>query len=950
MRRLLLGVAIALLCAAWAPAAQAAHPAAPGGFGLSEFDLAFTNADGTTATQAGSHPFAMTISLGANLDGEGDPEGWLKDILVEQLPGLLADTTAYGRCSSADFLALDEGLNSCPPDTQLGVNAVAAPGATPGDRIWSAFPVFNLEPPPGVLLRLGFSIGPANVVVDAALSESPPYNAVGASRNVSQLVKVVANELQLWGDPSDPAHDELRGRCALQGANLAAGEEFEFEGDGKACPLGSPNHRPLLTLPTDCSEPLVSSYEAFSWEGEEDFGFVETHDGEGNPQPFTDCAGLPPLKASIDARPSTRAAQSPSGLDFSLDIGDEGLTSVNGRSQSRIRQIEVALPEGVTANPSLAEGLEVCSEEQLEGETLHSAPGAGCPEASKIGALEIESPLLDRPVKGALYVATPHENPFGTLIAFYFVFRDPQLGIIVRQAAKVVPDPRTGQLVTTIPDLPPTAAFSHAHLHLREGGRSPLISPSLCGSYQTRALLTPWSGTDPVPAASSFEIISGPDEGPCPSGGTPPFSPGFEAGSQNNAAGAYSPFSMRLTRRDGDQDLTRFDATLPPGVGAKLAGVSKCSDAQIAHAKARTGTAELASPSCPAASRLGVVFGGAGVGSQLTYVRGSLYLAGPFAGAPISVVGIVPAVAGPFDVGTVVVRDALRVDPRSGVVTLDGARSDPIPHILAGIPLSVRDVQVHVDRPGFSYTPTSCDPFATKASIWGGGGNPFSLLDDSPVSRQARYQAANCQRLGFQPRLSMRLRGGPHRGEFPALRLTYRPRPGDANLAGLSLRFPRSEFIEQGHFRTICTRVQFAAGTGNGAQCPKGSVYGQVSVFTPILSEPLTGPVFLRSSDHNLPDVVFALHGPPSLPIDFEASARIDSIKGGLRAIAAGLPDAPISKAIVAMQGGQKGLFVNSTNICLAKHRATALFTAQSAKQRASRPLLAVRCAGRRGR
>jgi hypothetical protein len=302
-------------------------------------------------------------------------------------------------------------------------------------------------------------------------------------------------------------------------------------------------------------------------------------------------------------------------------------------------------------------------------------------------------------------------------------------------------------------------------------------------------------------------------------------------------------------------------------------------------------------------------------------------------------VGIVSAVAGPFDVGTVVVREALQVNPRTGQVTADGAHSDPIPHILAGIPLSVRDIQVHVDRPSFTYNPTSCDPFATKAGIWGGGMNLFSIADDSPVSREDRFQAANCSQLAFKPRLSLKLKGGTRRGSNPALHSVLRPRNDDANISSAVVRFPRSAFLDQAHIRTICTRVQYAA-----KACPPGAIYGHVRAFTPILAEPLEGPLYLRSSNHNLPDVVFSLHG----LVDFEAVGRVDSKSGGIRLTFTGVPDAPISKVVVDMQGAKKGLIINSTNLCAAKHRANVHFGAHNAKQTTIKPLVQAGCPKRK--
>ena len=937
MKRLVATIAIALLGAACLPAgAQAA-------FGINNFDVSFTDAEGNPA-EAGTHPFAMTTSLGTNFDGELIPEGWLRDILLEQIPGLVGDTTAYETCSTAEFLDITAGPPACPLSTQVGITAVSTTDA----GSWGTYPVYNVTPPPGVLIRLAFHVVTQNIYVDAGLSQDPPYNAIGSSHNVAQILNFFGTKLQLWGNPSDPRHDELRGQCGNQADVRAPGDikGFEFKPTGNSCPVAA-NSKPFLTMPTDCSGPLLSHFEALSWNDRDgdgkpdtDEGTAPTRDLAGNPTALFGCGKLRALfKPSIESKPTTAAAQSPTGLDFSLNVKDAGLTSVTGRRQPAIRKAVVTLPKGMTANPSLAEGLEVCSEADLDRETLNSLPGAGCPEASKIGTLEVQTPLVDEPIKGSLYIATPFKNPFGSLIAFHMVFKNPKLGIIFKQSAKGVPDPKTGQLTTIIDEIPQTAVFSSAKLHLREGGRSPLVSPPLCGTYKTTAQLTSWAGGQPSTTDSSFEVISGPNEGPCPNGGTPPFEPGFEAGSNNNAAGQFSPFSMRLTRRDGDQDLTRFDATLPPGVLAKLAGVDKCPDAQIALAKTKTGKAELTSPSCPANSKIGSVRAGAGVGSQLTYVPGSIYLAGPFGGAPLSAVGIVPAVAGPFDVGTVVTRFALPVDPRTGEVSADGSKSDPIPHILAGIPLVVRDLQARIDRPNFTINPTSCDPYATKAAIWGGGADPFSITDNSPVAREAHYQAANCSRLAFKPKLSLKLKGGTKRGDNPRLRSVFTPRKGDANLEGLVLRFPRSAFLDQAHFRTICTRVQYAA-----KNCPAGSIYGQVRAFTPLLSEPLEGPIYLRSSNHNLPDIVFSLHG----LVDFEAIARVDSKKGGIRVTFTGVPDAPISMVLVDMQGGRKGLFVNSTNLCWAKHRANVQLDAQNGKRIQIKPVVQAECQKRK--
>jgi hypothetical protein len=528
------------------------------------------------------------------------------------------------------------------------------------------------------------------------------------------------------------------------------------------------------------------------------------------------------------------------------------------------------------------------------------------------------------------------------------VLKEPARGIGIVLAGEVEPDPATGQLITTfgdeevspIPELP----VSDVRFHLREGARSPLITPSHCGTYTTTALLTPTA--DPgsfFEATASFKINAGVGGGPCPPAGPLPFEPGLFAGTLANGAATHSPFVMRLTRHDGDQDLTKFAATLPRGVLASLVGIGKCPDATIAAARARTGphggAEELAAPSCPASSKIGTTLAGAGVGSQRTYVPGSLYLAGPYNGAPLSVVSITPGVAGPFDVGTVVVRVALGFNALTAEVQADGSRSDPIPHILRGIPLAVRDLRVRVDRPNWIFNPTSCRESSTRASIFGSAGNLFDPADDVPVARSARFQAADCLALPFGPSLSLRLKGGTARGDHPALNATYTARAGHANVRDLSLLLPHSEFVENANFRTICTRKNFAA-----QNCPAGSIYGHVTAHTPLLEESLSGPVYLRSSDNLLPDAVLVLHG----IIDVEVPIRIDSFKQRLRATVKNAPDAAVSSVVVQMQGGRKGLFVNSRNLCASKNRAELNLTAQSTKKLKRNPL--VKPAGCKGK
>ena len=587
----------------------------------------------------------------------------------------------------------------------------------------------------------------------------------------------------------------------------------------------------------------------------------------------------------------------------------------------------------------------VCSEAQLAQEKLNSEPGEGCPEAAKIGTVEAESPLVDEPVKGSVFIAAPYDNEFGTLLAFYFVLRNRNLGIIVRQGAKVEPNPITGQLTTTTEGMP-QLPISHVRLHFREGARSPLATPPGCGTYDVDAVITPWSGGPPAHTTSSFQIVSGPEGGGCPSGGTPPFHPRLEAGTRNNPAGTYSPFDLRLTRSDSEQEFTHFSIKLPPGLTGKLAGVGTCSDADIARAgdPGRSGAEEEANPSCPSSSQVGSLKVGAGVGPALTYAPGRIYLAGPYHGSPMSLVAIAIAKVGPFDLGTVIQRLALKVNPETAEVFADATGSDPIPHIIKGVLVHARDIRTFTDRPEFTLNPTSCKRTSIASTVLGSGTVFGSESDDQPFTATTPFQAASCASLGFKPDLKLSLKGGTKRGKNPALKavLTYPKGGGYANVASAQVTLPHSEFLDQSHIRTVCTRVQFNAGAGNGSACPPGSVYGKARAITPLLDEELRGPVFLRSSSHKLPDLVVALHSPK---VDLNLIGRIDSIKGGrIRNTFESAPDAPVSKFVLEMQGGKKGLLVNSTNICKHKNRAIAALTGQNGKRHEFKPVLKPRC------
>ncbi len=923
IRAKLLAFATALLALAVPTTAQAGFGFVPGQASVSAFEQ-----NGTIDTRAGSHPYSYVVHFDLKTEESGQTEGGeVRDVEVDLPPGFFGNPQAVPRCSQQEF---EGSVPSCSPNTQVGVLRAILPGF--GETKGA---IFNVAPPRGFAAELAFASGASGLFVlqYGSVRSEEGYGLRIAAPNLPLGASSVT--ATIWGTPADPSHDVERGSQAAEGVGAPVASD---------APL-----TPFLTMPTSCGVAPKTTIRADSRLAPGVF-VEETApavDAAGNPAPMSGCQVVP-FAPTIAAAPTTRLAENGSGLDFELKLPNHGLTDPQSIAETEPEKVEVTLPEGVTLNPSAAAGVGVCSEAQYKSEQADTGPGQGCPEASKLGSFTAHTPLLEETIEGSLYLAAPYANPSGNLIALYLIARAPERGVIVKQAGRVQPDPRTGQLITTFEDLPPLP-YSDFKLHFREGGRAPLVSPPACGGYTTTTKLYPFSDpTHPYTTSSSFALDHGVDGGACPTSGTPPFNPGFSAGTLSNIAGSHSPLDMRITRKDGDQDLTKLSTTLPPGLLASLAGVGRCSDAQIARAASRTGphggAEELAAPSCPASSVIGHTQTGAGVGSVLLYVPGTVYLAGPYHGAPLSVVAVVPGVAGPFDVGTIVVRIALRFNPRSGQAEVDGSASDPIPHILRGIPLKVRDIRVHIDRPGWTFNPTSCAPLATKATAWGGGSDVFSVIDDSPFALSARFQAADCASLGFKPKLALALKGGTKRGGHPALKGTYKPRKGDANLKGLVLRLPRSAFLDQAHIRTICTRVQYAANGGNGAGCPAKSVYGKARAITPLLDEPLEGPVYLRSSNHNLPDFVASLHG----IVDVEAVARIDSKNGGIRATFTELPDAPITKVVVDMQGGAKGLIVNSTDLCAATHKADAQLEGHNGRRSAIGPVVGAQCGKKR--
>jgi len=936
------GVTLVLVLAACV-AIHPAHAAADFGFlsGEEGFRVRAIANGGTTATQAGLHPYQLDVGVDFRALAGGVPDGDPRELTLALPPGLLLNPNAIGTCQPGEFATprnspfeASASGESCPVASQIGTAEVdaARDGGHP-----LRFGLFNLKPPSGIAAEIGFSPYGEPVVFDLAFPES----AGGASaltlraRALPPLLDLTGLRLSFWGAPWRTSHDAERGNCL---------DEAEPGFPWAKCQIaGVQSNREVayVSLPSRCGPTLVFTAGATSWQ-QPGVATAEAanRDPGGSPLPLTGC-DLLRADATATGVLNDKKASSPSGYHVALSTKVESVINANLLLVPAIRRVKVALPAGVTLNPSVGAGLIGCAPAQYAAETAFSAPGDGCPNGSKIGEFSVRSPLFaaNERFSGSIYLATQDENPFGSLLAVYLIAKLPARGIQVKLPVRIDPDPVTGTLTAIVDDLP-QIPYTDLELDFRAGQRAFLVTPAVCGPANSTITLSPWAeGVAPVISTNGTPIETGIDAGPCPSG-APPFRPGAVAGGYNSNVGSYTPYFVHLTRRDTEGEITSYSLNLPKGITAKLAGIPFCPDAAIAAARSRSGTAETANPSCPAASQVGRTLTGYGVGGTLTYAGGRIYLAGPYNGAPLSLVTINSATVGPFDLGTIVIRSAFQIDPLTAQLRIDRGASDPIPHILDGVPLHLRDIRIYIDRPEFTHNPSSCVASRLESTLTGSGADFASPADDQTATATSFFQLLNCRNLGFHPRLGLRLRGGSKRGSFPSLRATFASRGAkDSNLKRIDVTMPHSEFLAQGHIRDICNRPRYAA-----ERCPVTSVYGEAVAYTPLFDQPLRGKVYLRSSDNTLPDLAATLR---SGSIRIDLSGRIEPANGGIRVFFDELPDAPLSRFVMTLFGGKRGLLVNSSNICATPPLATVRALGQNDRGASFTTRLRGQCGGK---
>src|ERR1019366_1144680 len=636
----------------------------------------------------------------------------------------------------------------------------------------------------------------------------------------------------------------------------------------------------LLTLPTQCSgEALQTSGVGDSWQAPD----ILTSFTAAEPLPvLTGCDRLP-FDPTASVLLEQHAASSPSGLTSDIHLPQQSTLAPNGLAEGALRGVEVPLPRGVQVNPAAAGGLEGCTTSQIgylgmsDGTQQFTPGAASCPDAAKVGAVDdVRTPLLAAPLHGALYLATPHENPFGSLVSLYLVAEDPAAGVRVKLAGNVHLDLASGQVSVRF-DTSPQVPVEEIKVHVFGGPKASLTTPQQCGSYPTVTQLTTWSGPLVSESSSSSQLLTGPNGGPCAA--STPFAPQFTAGTTANVAGATAPVLTKIPRADGEGTLSGLRIDLPTGLLGDVSSVAQCPEPA-----AQQGT-------CGAASLIGRLSADVGVGSEpFTESGGQVFLTGPYAGAPFGLSITVPAKAGPFDLGTgpcdcIVVRARVEVDPHTAAISI---LSDPLPTLLQGVPVDLRRINVAVDRERFTRNATGCLPKHILATL--------TSAEGATATDLVPYSAVNCAGLRFAPKFSALVEGKASKagGAYLHVKVVSKggPQPGggEANIRSVKVDLPLQLPSRLSTLQKACVAVVFEA---NPANCPAASVVGEGTAVTPVLRSALTGPAILVShGGEAFPDLVIVLQG-EGITLDLVGNTKIK--KGITSSTFKSVPDAPIS-------------------------------------------------------
>jgi hypothetical protein len=846
-----------------------------------------------SGTQGGEHAdVTVAFSLSEN---EGKPYAQTRDIEVKLPPGLLGNPQGIPRCTVAQ-LGNAPKESECPVSSQVGVTEVTVNGSGVNGTFLE--PVYNMDPPGEGESVARFGLFAALYPAFINVRVNPiDYSIVAVVEGAPSAAGLLEARSTFWGVPADASHDEDR---------LTPFEAINNEKPLGGRPAGLPP-APFLSNPTDCSLTREVTVTARSYQ------LPDQPSTMSAPFPQIGGCGKVQFNPTFTISASNPEASAPTGIDATLEIPQN--ETPLGLATSTLKSTRVSLPEGFAINPAAGAGLEACSAEQVR---FAEDASAECPDAAKIGSVEVDVPALKRPLHGSVYQRTPEP---GHLFRFWVV-ADEQ-GVHLKLPAEIEANPLTGQVSTVFNGIDtlgglPQVPFSSLKLHVFGGPRAPVATPDHCGTFQAIYAFTPWSGQPATEGTTPMQITGG-----C---GMGKFDPKLSAGTHGAAAGSFAPFVFNLTRQDGEANPKTISAHLPQGLLAKLGGVPLCSDADAANGN------------CSAPSQIGTLAAAAGVGGAPLWIPQpgkaptAVYLAGPYKGAPYSIVAVVPAQAGPFDLGTVVTRAAINVDPTTALATIT---TDPLPQILEGVPVLYRTIHVEVTRPEFMLNPTNCAPKEIKATVTASNGEV--------AEPTTGFQATNCAALGYSPKLKLSFKGATRRSGNPAVKAVLTQPANQANTVGASVILPSSEFIDQAHINNPCTRVQF-----NEGACPANSILGTAKAITPLLDQPLEGPIYFRSNggERELPDIVADLHG----AIHITLVGFVDSVvkKGTevsrVRVRFQNVPDAPVARFETSFYGGRRSLIENHVNLCRGVHRAKLTFTAQNGAVFKSSPVIGTSC------
>jgi hypothetical protein len=886
--------------------------------------LSFASSSSIAATStaspdllAGSHPYTLSsaykLRTTTNAKGELVSEGGdLKDLEIELPAGVIVNPLAVARCGSQEFATVNPvtGEDGCPNSSAVGVLALeyTTPPAPTTPRT-SEFAVYDLTPGPGSPALFGMRAAGTTVYLSPTVRTGGDYGLTFAVVGMPhEGIHVLGSALTLWGVPADPSHDPQRGTCLVSHGS---------------CPAGSAS-KPLITLPTQCLTPPLVLLRASSWQEPEAFTATASDPLLGSSSPLSECQALE-FSPTLHAQALTSAADSPTGLTLQLDLPQN--ENPTGLAEANVQESLVTLPAGMALNLSRASSLVGCPLQGPEGVDLGAAEPSRCPTASRIGTVKLATPLLGNELTGGLYLAQQGNlggggvNPFGSLLAFYIVAEGE--GVVLKLPVEVAASEagqlsmRLGADPTTDQPFAPQLPLEAVTLEFDGGAQSILVAPSTCGAHAIGALLTPWNGAPAVAATTEFQLSEN-----CAN----PFDPAFAAGPTNPVAGAYSPVTLTLARADGEQEFKSLSATLPTGMLAMAGDVPLCPEPQASLG------------SCTQASLVGEATISAGVGpAPLTISGGRVYFTGPYGGGPFGLSIVIPAVAGPFNLGTeghpVVVRVAIRVNRLTGQLTYatDPAGAFAIPSLLDNMVAQIRSITLDIDRPEFTFNSTSCARLAINGVATSTQGAVANL--------SASFQSTNCSALPFGPKLTATLVGKPSR--LDGIGMNTRIVEGyahEANAHYVRVELPRQLPARLTTLRKACLARVFEA---NPAGCPPGSIIGTAETVTSALPVPLVGPAYLVSyGNAKFPEVVFVMQG---YGVTVEAHGETFIHKNGITSVTfPNVPEAPIPSFELHLPQGPGSILSTDGKLCGEDLRMATTIVAYNGLTVSEKPRIAV--------